>query len=507
MSLALRGARLPGHDGPVDLLVDDGRITSITPAAHAASGVPAGAEPLSVDGRWVVPGLWDNHVHFTQWARTSRRIDVSDAESAAHAARLVEVAARARDDEVLVGFGYHCALWPDEPTNELLDRAGRGKPVVLIAGDLHACWLSSAAAVRFAGRAGDAGDAAGAGDAGAVGKTRDAVLREDEAFAVIAALESRDEPDLDTWALEAARRAAERGVVGVVDLEMAWNLDTWLGRIGDGQDSLRVEFGTYTRDLGRLIDLGLRTGDVVDGGRGLLRAGPFKIITDGSLNTRTAYCFDPYPDSAGSAHPFGMLTVPTDELIALMKLASDAGIEPAVHAIGDRANHLALDAFEEVGCTGRIEHAQLLATDDIARFARLGVTASMQPEHAMDDRDAADELWAGRTGRAFPLAALHRAGVKLAFGSDAPVAPLDPWASIGSAVARSRGDREPWHPENAVSREVALNASARTSVAVGEVADLAIVELDPLACTLGDLRRMPVAATLLGGRFTHTTLH
>jgi predicted amidohydrolase YtcJ len=489
MSLALRGARLPGHDGPVDLLVEDGRIASITPAGQGAVETPAGAEPFAVDGRWVVPGLWDNHVHFTQWARTSRRIDVSDADSAAHAARLVAEAAAALDDDVIVGFGFHAARWPDAPTKDLLDSAAAGRPVVLIAGDLHACWLSSAAADRFASH------------------SDEAVLREDAAFSVIAALESRDEPDLDAWALEAASRASERGVVGIVDLEMAWNLETWSRRIRDGHDRLRVEFGTYTRDLGRLIELGLRTSDVVDGTHGLLSVGPFKIITDGSLNTRTAYCFDPYPGSAGSAHPFGMLTVPTAELIELMTIASAAGIEPAVHAIGDRANHLALDAFEEVGCTGRIEHAQLVANDDIARFARLGVTASVQPEHAMDDRDVADELWAGRTGRAFPLAALHRAGVRLAFGSDAPVARLDPWLSIASAVARSRGDREPWHPENAVSRQVALAASARSTVSVGDVADLAVLERDPLACTLAELRRMPVAATLLGGRFTHTTLH
>ena len=488
MSLALRGARLPGHDGLVDIIVDSGIVTSVGPVGR----VPLGsAELLAVDGRWIVPGLWDNHVHFTQWARTSRRIDVSAAASADHAARLVAAGAAARPgNDTLVGFGYRPERWPDAPSTGLLDDVAGARPVVLIAGDLHACWVNSAAAVRFAGG------------------SHDAVLREDEAFAVIAALEGLDgsESDMDMWAHDAARRAAQRGVVGVVDLEMARNGDVWLRRIRAGQDSLRVEFGIYTPDLGRAIDLGFRTGAVVDGSSGLLTVGPFKIITDGSLNTRTAYCFDPYPDSAGSAHPYGMLTVPTDELVALMTLASDAGIEPAVHAIGDHANSLALDAFEEVGCAGRIEHAQLVATDDIRRFARLGVTASVQPEHAMDDRDVADRLWAGRTARAFPLAALHNAGVKLAFGSDAPVAPLDPWASIASAVARTRGDRKPWHPENAVSREVALSASVRTSVAVGEVADLAIVERDPLACTLAELRRMPVAATLLGGRFTHRTL-
>ncbi|WP_345764387.1 amidohydrolase [Diaminobutyricibacter sp. McL0608] len=488
MSLALRGARLPEHDGLVDLVIDEGRIVSVTPTGHAVSGA---AEQLHLDGRWVIPGLWDNHVHFTQWARTSRRIDVSDARSAADAARLVGVAAADRaGDEVLVGFGYHPVRWPDEPTRQLLDEVAGARPVVLIAGDLHACWLNSAAARRFAGG------------------SREAVLREDDAFAVIAALESLDgsETATDAWAHEAARRAAERGIVGIVDLEMAWNRDVWMRRIHSGNDTLRVEFGIYAPDLGRAIDLGFRTGSVIEGSSGLLAVGPFKIITDGSLNTRTAYCFDAYAGSAGDAHPYGVLTVPTDELIALMALANEAAIEPAVHAIGDRANSLALDAFETLGCTGRIEHAQLLADDDIARFARLGVTASVQPEHAMDDRDVADELWTGRTRRAFRLAELHGAGVRLALGSDAPVAPLDPWVSIASAVARTRGDREPWHPENAVSREVALGASVRTAVAVGELADLAIIERDPLACTLAELRRMPVAATLLGGRFTHRAL-
>jgi predicted amidohydrolase YtcJ len=124
----------------------------------------------------------------------------------------------------------------------------------------------------------------------------------------------------------------------------------------------------------------------------------------------------------------------------------------------------------------------------------------------MDDRDVADVLWAGRTGRAFPLAALQRAGARLALGSDAPVAPLDPWVALAAAVARSRGGREPWHPEQSISRRVGLAASVRTGVEVGEPADLAVLEQNPFDSTLTELRRMPVAATLLAGRFTHDTL-
>ena len=159
--------------------------------------------------------------------------------------------------------------------------------------------------------------------------------------------------------------------------------------------------------------------------------------------------------------------------------------------------------------SGSIEHAQLLRRDDIARFAELGVLASVQPEHAMDDRDVADRYWAGRTDRAFMLAELSAAGVELALGSDAPVAPLDPWVAISAAVGRTRDGREPWHPEQAIEARAALAASTGghgADVLAGGSADLAIVELDPFGASADELRNMPVAATLLAGRFTHDTL-
>jgi predicted amidohydrolase YtcJ len=186
-----------------------------------------------------------------------------------------------------------------------------------------------------------------------------------------------------------------------------------------------------------------------------------------------------------------------------MSRASDAGIEPAVHAIGDRANTIALDAFEAVGCRGRIEHAQFLATADLPRFARLGVAASLQPDHAMDDRDVADHYWAGRTDRAFPLRSLLDAGATVLLGSDAPVSPLDPWRTIAAAVGRSRDGRDPWHPEQAISPSEAIAASTRSTVEVGQPADLVVTEQDPLASNSEELRDMTVYATMLAGRFTH----
>lgn len=480
MTLVLAGARLAGRGELVDVVVDGATIAAVLPAGAAGD---SGAERIRLDGRWLIPGLWDQHVHFTQWAQTARRLDVSRAGSAAEAAALVHRRAVAEPgDDLIVGFGFHDALWPDLPTRELLD-AATDRPVVLIAGDLHCSWLNTAAARRFAPG------------------SDDAVLREDASFAVTSLLSAADDATLDRWAADAGRVAASRGVVGIVDLEYGWNLDVWTRRIPAGADALRVEFGIYGEHLDRAVDLGLETGDLIPETRGLLTVGPYKVISDGSLNTRTALCAHAYPDGG-----HGVANLSPAELVERMRFAVDHGLEPAVHAIGDEANRRALDAFEELGAGGRIEHAQLIAEADIPRFARLGVTASVQPEHAMDDRDVADRLWEGRTERAFPLAALHASGARLAFGSDAPVAPLDPWAAIASAVGRSRDGREPWHPEQSVSAEVALAASVRSVVAAGRPADLAVLDRDPLASSADDLRTMPVAATLLAGRFTHDTL-
>ncbi|MEV8215248.1 amidohydrolase family protein [Leifsonia sp. NPDC077715] len=478
MTLVLSVARVPGRDGLVDVVLEGAQIADVTPPGAAAG------ERIHLDGRWIVPGLWDQHVHFTQWAQTARRLDVSRAASAAEAAALVRERASAdAGGDVLVGFGFHDALWPDTPTRELLDAAAGHRPVVLIAGDLHCSWLNTAAARRFAPA------------------SSDAVLREDASFAVTSLLTAADDATLDRWAADAARAAATRGVVGIVDLEYGWNLDVWTRRMAAGARGLRVDFGIYREDLEQAIALGLRTGAVIEGTGGLLTVGPLKVISDGSLNTRTALCSHAYPDGG-----HGVANLTERELLDALRLAYANGLTAAVHAIGDEANRRALDAFEAVGAGGRIEHAQLIDASDIPRFARLGVTASVQPEHAMDDRDVADSLWSDRTDRAFPLAELHAAGARLAFGSDAPVAPLDPWAAIASAVGRTRDGREPWHPEQAVSAEVALGASTRSTVAAGQPADLAVLDRDPFAVSPDDLRTMPVAATLLAGRFTHDTL-
>jgi predicted amidohydrolase YtcJ len=467
----LRNARVGAHR--FDLRIVDGRIAELGPIGATDD------ESVDLDGRWLTPGLWDNHVHFAQWAQQSQRLDVSSAVSATDTAALIAAALGPHSPKPFVAVGFRDGLWPDAPSLAVLD-AVSADPIVVVSGDLHSTWLNSAAMRLYGRRTSETG-----------------LLREGDAFRVMELIDTVDDALLDSWARAATNAAAAKGIVGIVDYEMAWNLDTWLRRQASGTDALRVEIGVYTEHLDHAIELGLRTGDRLGE---LLMMGCFKILIDGSLNTRTAYCWDEYVGAPGE---YGVLTVPVGQLVALMNRASRAGIEPAVHAIGDRANTIALDAFETVGCRGRIEHAQFLSATDLPRFASLGVAASIQPDHALDDRDVAERYWAGRTGRAFPARSLVASGATILLGSDAPVSPLDPWNTLAAAVGRARGGREPWHPEQSITAAEGLAASTRSTIAVGQPADLVITERDPLDSDADLLRDMPVFATLLAGRVTH----
>lgn len=483
--MLLRNARL--GEALVDILLTDGRIASVVPAA-AGAGPGSHGEIVDIDGRWVIPGLWDNHTHFDQWALHSARLDVSAARSAAETAHLVAVADRGARP-VFVATGFRDALWPDAPSRSLLDAAS-SSPVVVISGDLHATWLNSAALAAFGHPFHENG-----------------LLRENDAFAVVAQLDASTDAERDAMAQQAATRAASRGVVGIVDYEMSDNGRAWQRRAES--TPLRVEFGIYRQHLDAAIERGYRTGALLQG-TDRVRVGNLKIIIDGSLNTRTAWCFDSYPGLVGDA-AYGMLTVQPEELLNLITRAATAGIGASVHAIGDRAISIALDAFALLAAdldgrrlTGnRIEHAQLVAESDLARFFQLDVAASVQPDHATDDRDVADHYWAGRTARAFPLRSLLDAGARLMFGSDAPVARLDPLMAIEVAVRRSRGEREPWHPEQAISVDEAIRASVRSRVAVDEPADLVLLDGDPALIGGGNGGTPGVDGTILAGGFTH----
>lgn len=489
-----RGASVT--DAPVDLRISDGMVQQIAPE------IPPQSSDLVVDadGRWAIPGLWDAHVHLAQWAQNRRRLDLSSTSSAAEVLRRVTEhlagLSPAQRSTVLVGAGYRSATWPVQPTVEMLDGVSGEQPVILISGDGHNGWLNSAA-LRLVGSG-----------------PRSKVLDENDwfpIFARVAQLTGAEEND-EAYA-GAVRSAASLGVVGIVDLEFGPSYRDWPERFARGIDQLRVRAATYPETLDEVIAAGLRSGQPL-GDSGLLTMGPLKIISDGSLNTRTASCCQPYADAAGMEFPHGKQNYPAATLVDLLGRADASGLRIALHAIGDAAVSTALDAFATTGAPGSLEHAQLMCGSDIERMARLGITASVQPAHLLDDRDVTAQCWPDRADRCFPFASMVRAGVTLALGSDAPVSPLDPWLAMAAAVHRSADEREPWNPAESLTAAQALVASTdgQGTLTPGSRGDVVLLDADPLlafessAAAGAHLRQLRVAATFLAGRPTHLAL-
>ncbi len=495
--MLLRNARpVPlADDATADLV--DVRIRGTRVAAVAAALDPLpGEEVLDADGRWLVPGLWDAHVHLGQWARRRTRLDLSGTTGLGEALERVQAALGAREPgrSLLVGGGYRPATSADPPTVAALDAVTGTRPVVLVSGDAHAGWLNSAALSRF----------------GLAARERPVV--EAEWFAALPAILAVEDDQVGPGAYaDALRAAAALGVVGVFDYEFEPGFLSWPRRYAAVGVPLRIRTSVYPADLPAALAAGVRTGDalVSDRGEAMVAMGSLKIISDGSLNTATAHCIDPYP---GGGH--GVQNVLPAELRDLLGTAGRNGLTVALHTIGDAAADEALGAFAETGARGTIEHAQLLGPCAAHRMAELGLVASVQPAHLLDDRGVTEAVWGvERASRSFPLRELAEAGVRLALGSDAPVAALDPWLAMASAVHRGEPSDAPWYPEHSLSAAQALAASTngRDRVDAGEPADLALLDVDPLA---GDdpgdaarqLRGMRVAATWVAGVPVHQAL-
>ncbi|WP_072803371.1 amidohydrolase [Rhodococcoides yunnanense] len=478
--MLIRSVVLTPGTPAVDVQTVGGAVAEVHPASAATR--PIEGDVLDGRGGALLPSFVDNHVHLTQWAASLTRIDVTGADSAVD---LVDILARSNErhgTSILRAQGFRDALWPDTPHKDILQNALPGRRAAITSMDLHTLWLSPALLAEL-----DIDHPTG-------------VLRDIECMEGLNALDRlADVDDSDRDTLAATDELARRGVTGVTDFEYADNRAVWTRRCGGGTSAVDVQFAVWPEWLEHELIRGAATGDVIDDHSGV-SLGPLKVMFDGSLNTRTACCHDPYP--GGGSH--GLLLETQEDLISLMRSASDGGIRPAIHAIGDRANSLVLDAFEVVGGGGRIEHAQQLRPADVARFAAYGVTASVQPQHAMSDREVADELWSGRASIAYPYMSLHRAGARLLFGSDAPVSPPSPLDAVADAVWRTDDDREPWQFAEALPLDVALAAACggRSVIDVGSPADLVLLAEHPATLGNAELREVPVRATVRAGRRT-----
>ncbi len=460
-------------------------------------------EVVDLGGRCIVPGFTDSHVHFPTWSLARRDVRLEGVATLAEA--LERVRSHPRHGEWIRGTGWRSADWDSQPTATALDEVTGDTPAALWAKDYHSLWLNSAALALAGGELEVEG--------GVV--ERDAqneptgIVREEAAWQFRARFAAVPEDEWVDATREGLRIASTRGVVAIHDK------DGWLGAPGIFQRiherhglSLRVWQSIPYERLPALAELEVhsRIGD------DYLRIGYLKAFMDGTLGSQTAWMLD------GS----GVVITSGEELADVVRAGARAGWPVAVHAIGDRANREALDAFEAtheewapLGLRQRIEHAQCLAPEDVGRFAALGVACSVQFSHAPSDRDLAERYWGERTQHAYAFRSLWDSGALVANGSDAPVEELDPLAGIRAGVLRTIDERDAWHPEQALTVEQALLATTvnpawlagderrRGKLVPGYLADLVVLSRDLLECPPDELESVEVVATMVGGRWTH----
>ncbi|HLF00115.1 MAG TPA: amidohydrolase [Gaiellaceae bacterium] len=458
---------------------------------------------VDLGGRCVVPGFTDSHVHFPTWSLAQRDVRLEGASGLGEA--LDRVRSHPRHGAWIRGTGWRSADWETQPTKEALDEVTGDVPALLFSKDYHSLWLNSAALARSNG---DLQVEGGVVERDASGEPT-GVLREESAWQFRARFAMPSQDEFVDATRERLRTAASRGVVAIHDK------DGWLGAPGifqrvreGGALTLRVWQSVPYERLPELEALGMRSGI----GDDFLRLGYLKAFMDGTLGSQTAWMLD---DS-------GVMITSGEELTEIIRAGARAGWPVGVHAIGDRANREALDAFEStrdewapLGLRQRIEHAQCLAPEDVRRFAALGVACSVQFSHAPSDRDLADRFWADRSENAYAFGSLWESGALVANGSDAPVEELDPLAGIRAGVLRTIDERPAWHPEQRLTVEEAFLASTvnaawltgderrRGKLLPGYLADLVVLSRDPLECPPDELETVEVVATMVGGRWVH----
>jgi len=466
------------------------RILAVGPRARATAG--RGADVVRLSGMaW--PGLIDAHIHLEGLADAKLSVDLTGTASLSEAlARIREWAGPLPKDAWVVGSGWYNDAWPDAsfPSRRQLDAAVGGRPAYLRRKDGHSAWVSTAA-LRAAAVSRETDDPAGGSIDRDEGREPTGILRETAMGLVARLLPVPGEAELDAAMDRVLGELAQSGLTGVHSMDGARALSSLQRLHARGPMPIRVTYNLPLADLPHAERIGLRSG----WGDGWLRIWGVKAFLDGSLGSRTAEMLD------GS----GTVVLPQPQLQEMIERCARAELNVCLHAIGDGAVRRALDALAAhrnawSGWRPRIEHAQCVHPKDVARMARTGVIASMQPIHAVADRAIADAMWSRVTQNAYAWRALERAGVRLAFGSDAPVETADPLAGIDAATSWRK--RAMWHPELALTRASARKAyTSGAAYAAGMEDDLGSLRPGKL-CDLTVVDGHGVVATVAGGRLT-----
>jgi hypothetical protein len=499
--------------------VRDGRIVAVGDDAAIERLAGSGTERVALDGRVVVPGLIDNHTHFIDGGFELAGVQLRDAATPAEFVRRIADHAKRMPDAWMTGGTWDHELWGGElPHRDWIDSVTPTTPVFVSRLDGHMA-LANTRALALANVTRATVDPPGGTIVRGPDGEPTGVLKDEAMGLVSRVLPARTAPELDRALDAAARHAVSRGVTHVTDMGSWDGLETYRRAARAGRLPLRVYAAVPIATWQRMAEYVERNGR----GDRRLAWGAVKGFVDGSLGSTTAWFYAPYDDAPATT---GLTVTDTAALRAQILGADAAGLHVVVHAIGDRANDWLLDVYAEARATNgradprfRIEHAQHLTRDAIARMARDGVIPSMQPYHAIDDgRWAEKRIGPERIRTTYPFRSLLDAGARLTFGSDWTVAPLDPLYGIYAAVTRRTIDgAHPggWVPEEKITVEEALAAYTRSNayaiyledalgtIEVGREADLVVLARDLRAIAPEEIDRVAVDLTMVAGTIVY----
>jgi len=482
-------------------------------------------ELVDLHGRTVVPGFIDAHVHLLATAYRSHEVDATGCMSEDKVAALVRArATQTPPGQWIGGGGWDKNLWPGAsfPTKASLDAAAPDHLVVLWSKDGHTLWCNSLALQRAGVTAQTSEPPTGAILRDGSGEPT-GILHELDAMSLVYAIIEPPDPATSRLVMERTLQKLQRcGITTIHDMEGEPSLDIFRQLCNEGKLGVRVQMILPRQMLPLLPSLGILNTE-----NDLLRVSGIKIFADGALGSQTAAMLESFE---GNPNNYGILTLPEQEMLDTVKAASEAGLIVAIHAIGDRAARVALNSIERaqqqlasVGYTAgakqryRLEHVQLIAPEDLERMRRLKVIASIQPFHAVADRDIAERYWGKRHLRAYAYGTMRNMGIPLAMGSDTPVETFDPLHILYAATMRRdpATPRPPWLPDQALSVADALwgytlgaayagaEETSRGSLTAGKLGDAVVLREDILSTPQEKIAENGVQATILGGNVVY----
>jgi predicted amidohydrolase YtcJ len=486
---------------------EEGRVRLAGSALEVERAAPRGIVRYHLPEALVTPGFVDGHTHFAMWALNRGRVELAGTRSREEV--LARVAAAEPRQGWVIGHGWDANGWATPPDRVALD-AVQEMPVYLASLDVHAAWVNSAA-LAAAGITADVSDPYGGRVVRDANGVPTGLLLERAVELVQAHLPTAGKPALDEVLLEAQAEAHRLGITGIHNVEGMEVLAAFRRLEAAGQLQLRVLFHPPVAALPRLMAEKVRTGQSSE----WLTMGGVKMFLDGSLGSRTAWMLQPYEGT----HDRGMPITAEEDARAAMNAAAQAGMATTVHAIGDAAVRRALDlisSLPHLSLPHRIEHFQCVHPSDLERAAAYGIVVSMQPAHLLTDIPLVERHWGARGRGAYAFRSLLRRGAQLVFGSDVPVASLDPREGMYAALERKGIDgvsATGWRPEERLEFLDALGAytvvpayaagaaQRRGRLIPGYDADLVAWQVDP-AAELGDgeaFRRGHARLTVVGG--------